>query len=182
MYFFNNKINNMKRIIFFLLVLTSLNCFSQINRTIWDLTLGKSTKQEEINVLTRRGYTVITEPDGHLASKIKNVLFGGTDWTYISFGFVYGRLSSIFFQNNELQAYGSIDKKYELLKMSLDGKYKKYCIDEETSLNEKMCIYYDTKTSLSLQTSTYHNIRYISLSYDDEYLEEIRRKQITDEL
>ena len=94
----------MKRIISVLFVLCfSISCFAQISRTFWGLTLGTSTKQQVKNVLVQKGYKITTEPDGSYSVNPDNVSFGGGYWTYVSFGFVNGKLSTVWFQNNERQ-------------------------------------------------------------------------------
>ena len=62
--------------------------------------------------MTNNGYSVITEPDGSLAVKVNYIKFGGVIWSYVSFSFVNGYLSQVWFQNNERQSITRLDDIY----------------------------------------------------------------------
>lgn len=166
-----------------LLLISSTICCAQINRVFWGVTLGRSTKQQVNNVLFRKGYTVETEPDGSLCVNVNNVNFGGAYWTYVSFGFVDNKLFQITFQNNEKQSPGKIDDTYNKLKTNLDKKYGSFILRVQPKEGTGKASYYsDTKTLVSLMLNSHHNIRYISLSYDDLDSYDIKNKNENDEL
>ena len=166
-----------------LLLITSASCCAQINRVFWGVTLGQSTKQQVKNVLVRKGYTVKTEPDGSLCVNVNNVNFGGAYWTYVSFGFVDNKLYQVWFQNNEEQSPVKIDDTYDKLKTNLDKKYGTFIFHVQPPEGiEKVSDYADTKTFVSLRLRSYHNLRYISLSYEDLDSYNIKTKKENDEL
>ena len=165
------------------LLITSTFCCAQINRVFWGVTLGQSTKQQVKNVLDRKGYTVKTEPDGSLCVNVNNVSFGGAYWTYVSFSFVDDKLYQVWFQNNEVQSPVKIDNTYIKIKASLDKKYASFINRVQPAEGtEKVSDYTDTKTYISLRLNTYHNIRYISLSYEDLNSYDSKIKNENDEL
>ena len=175
----------MKRfLIVVLLFFIALDGFSQINRTIWGVTLGKSTKQQVRTVLIEKGYNVDIDPDGSLAVRVYNVVFGGAHWTYISFSFVNGYLSNITFQNNEQQSPVRIENTYEKLKESLNKKYSFYRLSLPGADDDGhvLTCYSDGKTSLVLDLSYFRSRRYISLFYEDEELQLKKRQNAEDEL
>lgn len=165
------------------LLITSVFCCAQINRVFWGVTLGKSTKQQVKNTLVKKGYKVKTEPDGSICVNVNNVNFGGAYWTYISFSFVSDKLYQVWFQNNEIQSPVRIDNTYAKLKSSLDKKYSAF-INNVHSIEgtEKVSDYADTKTYVSLRLGSYHNQRYISLSYEDLGSYDVKIKKESDEL
>lgn len=166
-----------------LMFVLSLNGFSQINRTIWGCTLGISTKQQVRTVLESRGYNVLIEPDGSLAVKTNNFNFGGSFWTYVSFCFVNNLLSQVWFQNNENQSIVKINDTYEKVKLSLDKKYRIYYFklsDMDGYVDNSN--YTDKRTTIHLGLFTYNNIRYVHLSYEDDFLQEKKSQQEEDEL
>jgi len=155
----------MKRIISFILLMhLSICCFSQISRTFWGVTLGKSTKQQVRAMLISKKYKVHSEIDGSLVVYPNNVSFGGAFWTYVGFGFVNGRLQGVLFQNNSEQAPIDVDETYEKLLSSLNNKYGS-CIKDFPS--ENACIFSDLKTSTSLSRSERQGVNIISLFYTD---------------
>lgn len=170
-------------LIIIILALSSQVISAQINRTFWGVTLGTSTPSQVKSMLVQKGYYVEKEPDGALCVKVNNVRFGGAVWTYISFLFVNNQLSQVWFQNNEKQSPIPIENSYDLLKDNLDKKYSKYYLslrlDEQ---DEKKSYYSDEKTDILLNVRKYHNIRYVSLSYEDLYLNRVKANKDKDEL
>ena len=166
-----------------LILISSTICCAQINRVFWGMTLGQSTKQQVKNVLVRKGYTVEIEPDGSLCVNVNNVNFGGAYWTYVSFSFVNDKLYQVWFQNNEKQSPGKIENTYDKIKTSLNKKYSAYIYRAQlTEGIEKVSAYTDTKTYVSLMLKSYHNMRYISLSYEDLNSYDSKIKNENDEL
>lgn len=171
-----------KLLIVTILFIFPLIGFAQISRTFWGVTLGKSNKTQVRTALVNRGYLVQTEPDGSLSVKLNNVNFGGAMWTYVSFSFVNGYLSQVWFQNNEHQSPIQVDNVYEKVKMSLDKKYRHYYLNLPTEDGNTWSDYSDGKTNILLGLSTYHYTRYVSLSYEDVYLKEKKKQKENDEL
>lgn len=174
-----------KYLLIAILSLASIVSSAQINRTFWGTTLGKSTKNQVRTVLVNRGFYVQTEPDGSLAVKKNNLQFGGAYWSYVSFSFVNGYLSQIWFQNNELESPVNLDTVYSKVKISLDKKYHQYYFDIPTNdPNNIWSNYSDGKSSilLGVRKDGPSSIKYISLSYKDEYLSNMKSHLDEDEL
>lgn len=174
----------MKRFLFLILLFSHICSYGQINRSFWGVTLGKSSKQQVNNTLVQKGFFVETEPDGSLCIHVNNVNFGGAVWTYVSFSFVNGFLSQIWFQNNETQSPIYIFDSYDKVKRNLDTKYRNLSLpissDEQCI---KQCYYTDGTTDILLSIRNYKNKkRYISLSYEDLRLHEKKSKNELDEL
>lgn len=170
-------------LIIILFQFVQISCYSQISRTIWGMTLGKSSKQQVRTRLKNKGYIVQKEPNGSLSVKVDNINFGGAVWTYVSFSFVNGFLSQVWFQNNEIESPIRVDDTYEKIEMSLDKKYQKYRLNVPAyDDGYTMSHYSDSKTNITLVLGTYHNTRYVSLSYEDDYLKEKQNQRENDEL
>jgi hypothetical protein len=174
----------MKKImIITILCFTSLVSFAQISRTFWGCTLGKSNKNNVRTVLINRGYRVNTESDGSYTVKSNNIYFGGVNWSYVSFSFVNGILYDVWFQNNEYESAISPDRVYEKLKLELDEKYGRYYFYLGTDDgNTNWSNYSDGKTSILLSVRYYNYTKYVSVSYFDEYLRQVKKQKENDEL
>jgi len=173
----------MKRIICsFIILLVSLSCFSQISRTFWGVTLGISTKQQVKNVLVQKGYKITTESDGSYSVTPDNVAFGGGYWTYVNFCFVDGKLSAVWFQNNERQSPLALNDLYDKLKLSLDKKYSSYYYGLPLDDTTKSADYDDGKTTILLSVRNYHFLQYLSISYEDNALRNKKDQNEVDEL
>ena len=176
--------NKLFILLFFLVSLTTAK--AQISRTIWGVTLGESTPQQVKLVLSQKGYRINIMPDGSYAISVDNVSFGGAMWTYINFSFVNGRLSQVWFQNNNVQSPIDINKVYDKLRDLLSNKYAHYYFDLPTNETiTKWCNFSDEKTciSRSMIPPTYDDLgSYITLSYKDEYLLQKKLSNEYDEL
>lgn len=173
----------MKKIVFVILILlVSLSCSAQINRTFLGVTLGVSTKQQVKTIMTQKGYTVTTDPDGSYSIIADNISFGGGMWTYVSFKFVNGYLSEIWFQNNERQSAVNLKVFFDKLKMSLDKKYAAYYFDLPMDNVSKCAHYDDGKTAILLAVRNYHYLEYISIGYEDNALSKKKLQKEEDEL
>ena len=159
----------------------SLNCFSQINRTVWGCTLGKSTKQQVRSALVQKGYDVVVEPDGSLASSFYNVPFGGAYWSYVSFSFVNGFLSEICFLTDEVRSAVNIDNSLDKLTSSLDSKYKRYK-QAPSNINKKSSCYTDDITFVELMILNNNGKRVYTLLYTDIELSMKEDQNNVDEL
>lgn len=164
------------------IAILSISCHAQINRTFWGLTLGTSNKQQVKNVLVQKGYKITTEPDGSYSVNPDNISFGGGYWTYVCFSFVNGKLSTVWFQNNERQSPIVLNDFYDKLKISLDNKYLAYLYDSQFDNVSRSADYDDGRTSILLAVSSYSYVRYISLSYTDNSLNKMKKQTEESEL
>lgn len=146
----------MKHIVtLFLLSLICMTASAQINRTILNCTLGKSTEQDVIQEMTNRGYTVDKIGDDALgvANKIK---FGGMEWTNVMFVFSHGLLKAISLQNCGLTDSSIMEASYNNFKIKLDMKYSNYRQDNQTnSIGNKSTIYSDEQIQIILDENGY---------------------------
>ena len=173
----------MKRYLIVILIqFVSIYCFSQINRTIWGVTLGQSSKQQVSTMLIRKGYTVKNEDDGSLSIKVQSVDFGGGIWSYVAFDFVGGYLSQITFQNNEYDSPININDTYKKVKSLLDTKYRKYYIGTPPGyIITDISDYSDGKTTIYLAIGN-NKGRFVNITYRDDYLDKKRQQNAIDEL
>lgn len=163
-----------KTILIILLLYLIFPCANaQINRNIWGLSLGESTKTQVTNVLRQKGYKYKSNPDGSISFKANNLQYGGGFWTYVNFNFFNNKLSDIAFQNNENACIENIYSMFIGIKDKLEEKYGNYKSD---GLND--IYYYDSQTFLSLQIID----GYISLIYTDLYLHNLREQKEMNEL
>ena len=173
----------MKRIfIVLILVINSLVGFAQITRNVWGLELGKSTKQQVINVLKQKGYRPDTNnPSNSVTIKTENFKFGGGYWTYASFGFQDGKLYEIWFQNNHFENPVKNQDMFDLLKERLDSKYGLFRYYEFDKDESNLC-YFDGDTYIWLNISYYEGVQYVAIGYTDKKLWEQKLNDDEDEL
>lgn len=156
--------------------------FAQINRTIWGVTLGKSTKSNVRAVLINKGFSVHTSSKGGYSILTTGIYFGGENWSYASFDFADGLLFKVSFQNNKDDSEALPESVYERLKIALDKKYGRYYYnlvtrDEVTAWSN----YSDGKTNILLGLRN-HNTEYVNLIYYDTYLMQKTIQKENDEL
>ena len=177
----------MKRLLFLILVLSSLNCFSQINRTIWGLTLGSSTKMEVRSKLIQKDFNVYIDNDGSVFSAGQSIFFGGVEWAMVSFNFVDGILSEIIFSDPGVDSSGQRNnEKYDILKRNLNSKYMNnynkeksvYMHDNQTHSPFIVDYYTDKRSSIDL---TIHGSM-LMIRYIDNYLNKKVQMKGVDEL
>lgn len=174
----------MNRILAILIMTVSLmTANAQISRTFWGVTLGKSTRNEVRTMLVQKGYKIHTMPDESYAINGDNVYFGGASWTFISFSFVNGYLSQVWFQNNDIQSPIDVDKVYDKLEKNLSDKYTKYHLDiPSNEEGTKWCNFSDDKTLVVIAISQDKIRKYISLWYQDENLAQTKERLEYNEL
>ena len=154
-----------------MLVMSSFVCFAQITRNIWGLELGKSTKQQIINVLKQKGFNpTIDDVTNTISVKAGNFNFGGGLWTYASFMLYEGRLYEVWFQNNEYELPVAIFVQFNKIKEALDKKYGQYRYTSTENDSENERAYFDGNTRFHLSRRIYNNVGYISITYSDDYL------------
>lgn len=164
----------MKKVFLLLfLTLVSVNAFSQITRTIWGATLGKSTMQEVEPILAQKASEVKVgdaydkDNDDYydwLSIHDDNIPFGGAFWTDVTFYFYFDVFDGVIFENVGPTA-NSI---YEKIKKSLDSKYRQYFVDNhgDTGWNR----YDDGKTRIGLKldrSQSDGNTQKVMLFYED---------------
>ena len=166
-----------------LLSLTSLFCSAQITRNIWGLELGKSTKQQVLNVLKLKGFNPTTDDaTSTISVKSDNFKYGGGFWTYASFEFYNGRLYEVWFQNNEYEIPIAIFEQFNLIRDRLDKKYSQYRHTETEENSENQRDYFDGKTRFWLNRRYYNSVGYISITYSDDKLLNQKLESEKDEL
>ena len=171
-------------ILLFILMLASLRCTVQIDSSICGLSIGSSTKQQVKSVINQKGFSIETEPDGAYCIKYpKGVKSGGEWWTYISFTFVNGLLCEVWFQNNEVESISDISANYNRIKRSLDEKYSKYkSYGGKRDDGSVYSDYWDETTTLSVSLHTYNGVKFISLVYQNDKLNSLRKENEKNEL
>ena len=140
----------MMKKIFLLLFFTlaSVHSFSQITRTIWGATLGKSTIQEVKTLVEQKGFeweVVLDDDYDSLWINADHIPFGGAFWTEVVFYFDNDVLESVTF-NNVGTTGNSI---YEKIRKSLDNKYRQYFVDKPDGTGWSR--YSDGKTRVGLK-------------------------------
>ena len=141
----------MKRIIISLLVcLTCLCTFSQINTTIWGVTINKSKKQQVINKLQNKGFRKIEKLDFDDVLYVKDysksgkIRFGGISWESAHFNFYKGVLYRIEF-HRPIYYYDGLTNDYirKSIQDALAQKYSVYFLNEVNEYNKHEIWYYD---------------------------------------
>jgi hypothetical protein len=157
-------------------------CSAQITRSFWGLELGRSTKQNVIDVLKQKGYSPQIDNSDNTVYIItgiwNNFKYGGGFWTYASFEFHNGKLMKVHFQNNEEEIIMDIALMYEDISEKLETKYYRY---KKQDIGQPP-YYDDGKTLLSLAYGFHNGIRRISITYYDNTLWEQQHQDEYDEL
>ena len=141
----------MKRLTFlFVVCFTCLCSFSQINTTIWNVTINKSKKQQVINMLHNKGFKDIGKLDYddvlyvYDDSMLGKIRFGGISWQSAQFHFFNSILYRIEFHRpvyyNDGQTNESIRK---TVKDALAQKYSLYYWDEVNEYRDYQIWYND---------------------------------------
>lgn len=168
----------------FLLTLICMTTSAQINRTILNCTLGKSTEQDVIQEMTNRGYTVARLQDNALV--INDVVkFGGQEWTYTMFVFSHGLLKMISLQNCGKTTSSIMETSYNNFKTKLDMKYSDYRQDNQAnSIGNQSTTYSDEETQIMLfETGYVSGLGYCcALAYMDILLQMVNLKEDLDEI
>lgn len=142
-----------------LFLIVTLTSSAQIQRSFFNVELGKSTKQEVTKALEAKGYTMKSLANGSIM--IANVDFGGRAWSGVGFTFYKGKLSEVKFikmpKPQNLRYY------YDNLLENLNHKYSQYFVAEVSSTNDKF--FMDGNTAMSAVYS--NNPESIILLYQD---------------
>ena len=154
----------------------TLNSKIPINKHIWSITLGKSTKQDVWNYLHSKNMWYSELKDGSITQVQEEFEFAGIYWDYVNFHFTNDKVYKISFVSRILP--NSVDKSFNKLKNMLADKYT---ISKNFSSNRNFSIK-DSSTLIELET--YRPGRYSELvfKYTDLKEKEKKLQQDTDSI
>lgn len=165
------------------IIVTAQDAYSQINRTIYGLQIGKSTEYQTKSLLKSKGHKYKIMPDGSIAVVMDNMQYGGGYWSYMNFKFFKGVLYEIYFHNDSYHIPIDMDNMYTTIQSSLNNKYKQYRKPISPSGTIEKCQYfYDERTWVILTINNSQGQKYISLDYMDDQLNSKNKQSIEDEL
>lgn len=145
-----------------------LNSKIPINKHIWGITLGKSTKQDVWNYLHSKNMWYSEFEDGSITQVQEEFEFAGIYWDYVNIHFTNDKVYKISFVSRIL--FNSVDKSFNKLKDMLADKYT---ISKNFSSNHNFSIK-DSSTLIELET--YRRGRYSELVFKYTDLKEKERK------
>lgn len=153
-----------------------LNSKIPINKHIWGITLGKSTKQDVWNYLHSKNMWYSELEDGSITQVQEEFEFAGIYWDYVNIHFTNNKVYKISFVSRILP--NSVDKSFNKLKNMLADKYT---ISKNFSSNRNFSIK-DFSTLIELET--YRPGRYSELvfKYTDLKEKEKKLQQDTDSI
>jgi hypothetical protein len=164
----------MKKVILSLLVCLTYFCaFSQINKTIWGVTIGKSTKNQVLTILKNQGFKNIgeLEDDGFYITDYSGegkIRFGGIPWESMHFCFFNGKLYRIDFYRtfNYRDGYSNSFVKNTVIS-ALSKKYSDYYFDSTEENNRKEVWYYDNVIAINFsEDNNYHDFSLVYYDFD----------------
>ena len=116
-----------KLILLFVLLLVTLTIGAQITRTINGITLGKSTRQDVICYLNKKGISYRTEDGGLGVAGYGSFIFGNTEWQRFQCNFYNNIVYQICCEKRGLASEGStIVLEYSAIRKILMEKYAHY--------------------------------------------------------
>lgn len=145
-----------------------LNSKIPINKHVWGITLGKSTKQDVWNYLHSKNMWYSEFEDGSITQVQEEFEFAGIYWDYVNIHFTNDKVYKISFVSRIL--FNSVDKSFNKLKDMLADKYT---ISKNFSSNRNFSIK-DSSTLIELET--YRRGRYSELVFKYTDLKEKERK------
>ena len=153
-----------------------LNSKIPINKHIWGITLGKSTKQDVWNYLHSKGIWYSELENGSITQTQTEFEFVGVYWDYVNFHFTNDRVYKISFVSRI--NYNSIDESFNKIKDMLANKYtisKNFGSSRNFSIKD---------SSTLIELDTYRPGRYSELvfKYTDLKEKEIKLQQDTDSI
>lgn len=159
----------MKRTITLLLMafMICLAANAQITNKIWGLTLGVSTKQQVLNVISQKKLKITDRTKDWISCESSSSFkFGGENWETAFFVFYKGKLCYLSFKY-----YGPYSEaQFDQLKISLDNKYSEYLHTTSNPNYKKYMWYGDDKTSVEIFYEENYSGDYVSISYGDNKL------------
>ena len=151
-----------------------------INKHIWEITLGKSTKEDVWNYLDSKGLWHQEQENGEVTQVIDDFEFIGVYWNCINYHFVNGIVSSIDFRSRDKKSI--LEDYYYNIRNMLSTKYsisKKSKTKEDEEYHPQYSIK-DNTTSVKVSLYNYcDNVsKYeLSLRYVDLTINENKNKQ-----
>jgi hypothetical protein len=153
-----------------------LNSKIPINKHIWDITLGKSTKQDVWNYLHSKNMWYSELEDGSIIQVQEEFEFAGIYWDYVNIHFTNNKVYKISFVSRIL--FNSVDKSFNKLKDMLADKYT---ISKNFSSNRNFSIK-DSSTLIELETSRRGRYSELVFKYMDLKEKERKLQQDTDSI
>lgn len=170
----------------YLLILFLISCIcttesmAQIQRKFWGMELSISTRQECIDLLTQKGFTISNSREDRIIAE-GSIRFGGYDWESMMILFSKEKCSAVYFVN----LVTSINEKacdfiWEGLCEKLKRKYSSSFIKEDTEKN--ILFFTDSNTGLITNYSMGIANKVLSLNYYDINLSNTQSQSDDDEL
>lgn len=153
-----------------------LNSKIPINKHIWGITLGKSTKQDVWNYLHSKNMWYSELEDGSITQVQEEFEFAGIYWDYVNIHFTNNKVYKISFVSRIL--FNSVDKSFNKLKDMLADKYT---ISKNFSSNRNFSIK-DSSTLIELETSRCGRYSELVFKYTDLKEKEKKLQQDTDSI
>lgn len=97
-----------------------INSITPINKHIWGITLGKSTKEDVWNYLDSKGLWHQELKNGSITQVYKDFEFAGVFWNYVNYHFTSNKVYKLTFICN---AEGSAKEYFDEIKNMLVSKY-----------------------------------------------------------
>lgn len=154
----------------------TLNSKIPINKHIWGITLGKSTKQDVWNYLHSKNMWYSELEDGSITQVQEEFEFAGIYWDYVNIHFTNNKVYKISFVSRIL--FNSVDKSFNKLKDMLADKYT---ISKNFSSNRNFSIK-DSSTLIELETSRRGRYSELVFKYTDLKEKERKLQQDTDSI
>lgn len=153
-----------------------LNSKIPINKHIWGITLGKSTKQDVWNYLYSKNMWYSELEDGSITQVQEEFEFAGIYWDYVNIHFTNNKVYKISFVSRI--PFNSVDKSFNKLKDMLADKYT---ISKNFSSNRNFSIK-DSSTLIELETSRRGRYSELVFKYTDLKEKERKLQQDTDSI
>lgn len=153
-----------------------LNSKIPINKHIWGITLGKSTKQDVWNYLHSKNMWYSELEDGSITQVQEEFEFAGIYWDYVNIHFTNNKVYKISFVSRI--PFNSVDKSFNKLKDMLADKYT---ISKNFSSNRNFSIK-DSSTLIELETSRRGRYSELVFKYTDLKEKERKLQQDTDSI
>nr|DAJ98354.1 MAG TPA: hypothetical protein [Crassvirales sp.] len=159
-----------------------LNSIVPINKNIWGITLGKSTKQDVWNYLDSMGVWHQELENGEVTQVIEDFEFAGVYWNCVNYHFVNNIVSNITFKSRNEE--NILEDYYYSLRNMLSEKYS--ISKNQKSKNDKVKYksqYYlkDSNTLIKLKLYHYcHDLSKYELNFKYIDLKKQNKKRIQD--
>lgn len=155
----------MRYYLLIVLLLSLVICVdAQIQRSILELELNVTTKEQAINYFSKKDMEIFVTDDTKFM--IENVKFGGVLWPNAILGFYRDKLNTIFFSHSdEYVPKEKLDIIWKNLCNSYLKKYHDFIVKRGT--NDEEIVFEDSKTRLIAVYLLSGNIQFISIMYTD---------------